>query len=122
MIGLASARNNTLSSIATHAWFRLAGANNNIKVETDDGTTDNDANDTNKDYVDATYYKFRIDCSDTSDIQFYLDDVNVTPETMTLAGASAGTLLQPYIEFQKDSGTTTHAIDIDYISVLWNRT
>lgn len=39
--GLASARNDAIDSLAAHASFRCIG-NNNVVVETDDGTNDND--------------------------------------------------------------------------------
>tara|TARA_R100001163_G_C5066314_1_gene204706 strand:- start:35 stop:787 length:753 start_codon:yes stop_codon:yes gene_type:complete len=123
VIGLASARNNTLDNIADHVWFRMEGANNNILVEGDDGTTDNDDNDTSVDWTSGTFHKLKIDCSDLSDVKFYVDGTQcVLPEKIDVDQMAAGDVLQPYIEMQKDAGTVTHSVDIDYISVLWDRT
>mgnify|MGYP003627687080 CR=1 FL=1 len=123
VIGLASARNNSLDAIADHIWFRMEAANNNILVEGDDnGTTDNDDNDTSVDWTSGTFHKYKIDASDLSDVKFYVDGTQcVLPEKMDVSGMVVGDLLQPYIAMQKDSGTVEHSVDIDYISVLWDR-
>lgn len=121
VVGLASARNATLDSVADHAWFRLEGANQNILCETDDGTTDNDDNDTGVDWAEATYVKLTIDVDVQGDVRFLVDDADVTPETMSLAAAVAGDKLQPFIEIQKDAGTEAHTLDIDWVEVAWVR-
>ena len=122
IIGLGSARNNDTNAIANHCLFKWTGANNNILVESDDdGTTDTDDKDTGQDWVSGTFYKFKIDMSDLSDVKFYIDDVDVTPTTMNVSGMAAGDLLQPIIELQKASGNTIPRVDIDYISVVWER-
>ena len=108
--------------IADHVWFRMEAANNNILVEGDDGTTDNDDNDTGVDYTSGTFHKFKIDMRDLEDVKFYVDGTQcVLPEKMDVSEMAAGDLLQPYIEIQKDAGTVEHSIDVDYISVLWDR-
>ena len=123
VIGLASARHNTLDNIADHAWFRMEGANNNILVEgDDDGTTDNDDNDTGKDWTSGTFHTYKIDMSDLTDVKFFVDGTKCAlPEAMDVSGMAAGDLLQPYIAMQKDAGAVTHSVDIDYISVVWER-
>ena len=68
--------------------------------------------------------KLKIDLSDLSDVKYFIDDQRVAlanNEVIDVSGMAAGDLLQPYIEMQKDSGTVTHIVDIDYISVLWDR-
>jgi len=57
--GLAGARNDTLDSVAQNAWFRFEG-NNNIVVETDDGTLDLDDKATGL-TLSTTIRKFTID-------------------------------------------------------------
>lgn len=121
VIGVASARNATLDSIVDHAWFRMEGANQNILCETDDGTTDNNDNDTGADWVEATYVTLTIDIDKQADVRFLVDGVDVTPETMNTSAAVTGDVLQPYIEIQKDGGTETHQLDIDYVEVSWLR-
>tara|TARA_R100001086_G_C11832435_1_gene256938 strand:+ start:974 stop:1744 length:771 start_codon:yes stop_codon:yes gene_type:complete len=125
VIGLASSRgtgDRSPDSILDHVWFKLEGANTNILVEGDDRTRDNDDNDTGKDYTPAIFHTFKIDMRDLSDVRFFVDgDRCALPEKMDVSGLAAGNLLQPFIEIQKDTGAVAHAIDIDYISVLWDR-
>ena len=59
--GLASARNDTLDSVAEHAWFRLQGSNA-LLVESDDGTNDNDDKATGVS-LSTTFRRCRIDFS-----------------------------------------------------------
>ncbi len=116
VIGLATARNATLDSIATNAWFRIEGANLDILWETDDTVTDDDDNDSGIDIVDNTYTVFKIDASDLTQVKFYVDGV------LAGTGAMSSTAtVQPYIEIQRDAGTELESVDIDYVSVVWNR-
>tara|TARA_R100000005_G_C4969273_1_gene182843 strand:+ start:70 stop:819 length:750 start_codon:yes stop_codon:yes gene_type:complete len=121
VIGLASARNATLDNIVDHVWFRIEGSVN-ILAEGDDGTTDNDDNDTGVDFTSGTFHTFKIDMSDLADVKYFVDGSQcVLPEKIDVSQMAAGDLLQPYIEIQKDAGTVEHSIDVDYISVLWDR-
>lgn len=125
--GLASARNATLDSIVTNAWIRAEGANNNILIETDDGTTDTDDKDSGADYTAGGLAHFRIDLTNLSDVGFYR--YNTTSRqwerlnngnTMSLAAASAA-VLQPYFELQKDSGSSELDVSIAYVHVSVDR-
>lgn len=117
VVGLATARDATLDDIAGHAWFRVEGANADILYESDDGTTDDDDNDSGVDFVDDTYLTLAIDMADLSAVAFYVDGSLVgTTDASDLTGN-----LQPYIELQKDAGTVTHEIVVDYIHVAWMR-
>lgn len=123
VIGLASARDATLDSIVSNVWFRIEGANLNILCEADDGTTDTDDIDTGYDIVDATYLTLRIDMTSLSDIKFYVDGKLSTYSTAIAASAlAASNLLQPYIEIQRDAGTETEDVIVDYILVDYDRT
>lgn len=126
VIGLAGAQNDTLDSVAQHAWFRIEGANTSLLVETDDGTTDNDDNDSTFDLTAGTHVEVKIDMSDTSNVKFYYRE--------TLAGAWTRILedeafdvsaytgnYQPFVQFQKSSGTQTTGMRIDYIRCTWKR-
>jgi hypothetical protein len=119
VFGLAGDRNATLDNVAQNAWFRIEG-NMNILVETDDGTTDNDDNDTTVDAVNGTYAIYQVDLSNLADIKFRINGVDYTPETMNLSALTTQTL-QAFVELQKDSGTGTPAITIDWIRISANR-
>ena len=58
--------------------------------------------------------------TDITAVQFYVDDVNVTPSTGMNMAQIGSTLLRPIVEVQSSSGQV-HQADIDYISVLWER-
>lgn len=65
-VGVASAYNADPDVIAESAWFKLRGkagaANaNDVFVETDDGTVDNNDTATNKDVIIGQYQRYRID-------------------------------------------------------------
>lgn len=76
--GMAGARNDVLDSVAQHAWFRLE-ANNNVVVETDDGTTDLDDKATGLTLNDA-FRRFEINFSERVSTQ--------EPPTVSTGGKS----------------------------------
>lgn len=117
--GLASARNDAIDSIAQHASFRLIG-NNNVVVETDDGTNDNDDVATGQTLA-ATYKKFVIDFTGgKSNVKFYIDGRRVASSTtFDMSNYSAG--LQPYVQLQKTSDTNTDSVVVDYIKIVSKR-
>ena len=119
VVGLASARNATLDSVVTHAWFRVEGANLNILKETDDGTTDTDDTDTTIDIVDNTWTRLRIDMTTLAAVAFSVDGVAAGGAAMSIPLASGN--LQPFIEQQKDAGAEVETLDIDYVLISWAR-
>ena len=123
VIGLCGDRNDTLDNVAAHAWFRVEGANLNILWETDDGTTDDDDNDTTIDYVKNTYFRVLIDMTSLSQIEFWVDKEDGAGWQHGGTGAAAVMTgnLQPIVEQQKDGGTETDEVHIDYIRVAWER-
>lgn len=125
VVGLASAYNATLDDVTTIAWFRIEGANLNIYVEGDDGTTDTDDQDTTVDYVDNVYQILEIDCSSLSAIRFRIytaAGVLQGTSTVALAALAANTLVQPIVAIQRDAGTEQEVVDIDFIEYVYTRT
>lgn len=69
--GLASDDHATdFESIAAFAAFHLDGSSLVLKVHSDDGTNDNAPATTGVTLVDETFYEFKIDMTDTSDVKF----------------------------------------------------
>ncbi len=120
VFGLAAARNATLDSNATHCWFRIEGANNNVLIEGDDGTDDTDDVDTGIDYTDSTFHTYVIDMTDLHAVRFMVDGVQATT-TIDVAGLSGSDGLQPYIEIQRDAGVEEDSCVIDYVKVRMTR-
>lgn len=117
VIGLASARNATLDSIAVHAWFRVEGASNVLLVEGDDGTTDTDDQSAVVSFTKGSFHTYRIDASDLSAVAFYVDGALVGTVSIPLATGN----LQPIIEHQRDAGTEENTILIDYVDISCDR-
>lgn len=125
VIGLSSAYNATLDNVTTNAWFRVEGANLNIFVESDDGTTDTDDQDSGVDYADNVYQIFEIDCTSLSAIYFRIYDANGVLQGVAktaMAALAANTLVQPIVAIQRDAGTEQEVVDIDFVQVVYTRT
>ena len=126
VFGLGSAQNDTANSVASNAWFRLEGNSANLLVETDDGSTDTDDKDTSIDVAADTWYEFRVDAADYSDVKFYYRTTlsaawtDITPSGQVF-DIHATTGLQPYLQLQKSTGTGTTGILVDYVDVIWRR-
>ncbi len=126
VFGLGSDRADDPDSVASNAWFCITGANLNLLVESDDGTTDNDDDDTGVDIVAGTFYEYRVDASNYADVKFYYRTslggawIDVTPSGVTYA-LHATTGLQPYVHCGKASGAGTPTLLIDYVDVVWKR-
>lgn len=120
VMGLGSALNATLDSVASCAWFRLEGASMALVVEGDDGTTDSNDVATGITLVDNTWTIFRIDMTTLTAIAFAVDGVACST-TVSAPLLTVSNLLQPYFCIQKDGGTETDALQIDYVQVWYTR-
>ena len=122
IVGLVSARNDTVGSIADHCMFKITGANNNVLIDTDDGITDTSDQDTLVDFVNDTYLTLKIDMSDLEDVKFFIDgERKLRSTTFSVKDMASTDYLQPIVEVQKSSGTSVPQVEIDYISVVWER-
>jgi hypothetical protein len=123
--GMTSARADNTDNTTYNAQFKLA-ASTAILVETDDGSTDDDDNDTGV-TLSTSYKEFVIDFSNgISDVRFFVTDAGgdlrrvLGTTTFSLAGAT-GQYLQPNIQLEKSGGATTPSVDIDYVEILYKR-
>ena len=118
-LGLASAQNDTLDSVATNAWFRIEGSDSteNIVVETDDGTTDDDDNASGL-TLGSEYKKLMLDFTDgLSKVRFHVDGEVV--DTLNMGSLAAGARCQPFVQLQKASGTGTPSVTIAQFGVQY---
>ena len=121
-IGMASAHNTTLDSVATNAWFRLIGATSTtaVVVETDDATNDNDDVATGQ-TLSTVYRRFLIDTSTLADVKFYIDGARVAAgTTFDMSDLTSGLNVQPYISHGKASGTTEPILTVAQFGVTYN--
>jgi hypothetical protein len=119
VFGIGSAYNATLNDVATNAWFRVEGADLSIFIESDDGVTDDDDNDSGIDIVDDTFTLFEIDFTDLSAVTFFVDGVGAGE--LDMSGLSADTVVQPLVAIQRDAGAEQEVLTIDYIHAVQER-
>lgn len=131
--GVASARNDAIDSITEAALFRVVG-DNNVVVETDDGTNNNDDKSTGETLA-ASYKRFAIDFATgiktqsppslslggKGDVRFYMDNANgqlrrVASGTAFDMSNYAGNL-QLFAQLQKTAGTEVPVLTIGEICV-----
>lgn len=131
--GLCSARNDAIDSLAAHASFRCIG-DNNVVVETDDGTNDNDDVATGL-TLSTSWKRFKIDFASRnstfeppsvskgrkSNIEFYGANDNgslrrvASGARFDMSNYSSG--LQPYFQLQKTSDANTDNLDALYCCI-----
>lgn len=113
--GLGSTHNNTFDSIASNAWFRLDG-DADILVETDDGTTNDDDNDTTLNMLANSIHHAQINVLSPGNVKFRINNTKCLDSTTFAINSS--TMLQPMFIVQKASGTTTPALILDYVALF----
>lgn len=112
VFGFASGYDATLDNIARNAWFRVEGGSANLLWEVDDGTTDDDDNDTGVDVVDDTFITLRVVIRDLY-CYFLVNGSVVAKSALTVLSGG----IQPIFLLQKDAGTETDSITIDYLDI-----
>lgn len=102
--GLANATHaSDADSIIESLFIHLDGGSTNIAAESDDGTTEVAATDTTADYTVGTPFLAQWDLRDNSDIQLYVNGVNMLPSSVFKLNAATGPLkLMAHIEKTSD--------------------
>lgn len=92
-VGLANATHATDADSITESLFvHIDGASTNILLESDDGTTEVAATDSTIDFTAGTPFLVQWDMRDNSDIQVYINGVNVLPNSVFDISAATGPL------------------------------
>lgn len=109
-------------SITEAVLFHLDGSDLSLCCESDDGTTEVAATDTTVDLVDDTFYDFKIDCSDLTDVTFWYRAVGATNWTQLLATTTfdisqASGPFTPLFHVEKTSNDTTADVRLDWVRV-----
>lgn len=121
VFGLAGDKNAAPNSVAESIWFRL-DASAAVTVETDDTSNETSQVATGVTLTAGEYKTFRIDCTDPTNVKFYINGDRVAPSTTFNMNTVAALALQPYVHVSKASGTGVGTLKIDYIRVWQNRT
>lgn len=109
-------------NIDYHIFFAIIGATDDYVIYTDDNAVagHNTAVATGVSAVPGTYNVLRIDCTNASDVKFYIDGVGVA--TGTTFNLSNGTMMMmPNIMVTKASGAGLCDVKVDYVRV-WQAT
>lgn len=119
-IGVASGTHATdFQSVTSLATLHLDGNDTKIYAESDDNSTDVAPTDTTKTYVEGTDRASRVyfvmDARTPGDVQYYINGVNVLPNSTFTAGTS-GTLF-PIVHLEKTATTDTYKIAVDSLRV-----
>jgi hypothetical protein len=136
--GLMGAQADTVEAVANNAYFGVAGADLNLDIASDDASTDTDNTDTTVDLVAGTWYEFLIslnsmhgvtvndpDGASATDVHYFYrtslggDWTQLLASTTMTIGADIA--LQPFVQVEKTSGTSTPDLLVDYIKCYWER-
>ncbi len=122
VMGMANNHNLDKDTVAAAAWFRCQG-DADVVAESDDTTNDNDDVATGITMEVDTWYTFRIDFTDLSDVKFYIDENQVAGgTTFDMSNLTAAeSLMQPYFSLDKASGTSVGTLVIDYVRIWSER-
>lgn len=115
-----------MDSATVSALFHLDGADLSLCCESDDGTAETAATDTTVDLVDDTFYDFRVDLTDKSDVKFFYRAVGAVSWTQLLSSTTfdlsnyTGTLT-PIVHVEKTSNDTTADVRLDFCRIRGER-
>lgn len=115
VIGLAS--DYAAPDSTTYNAMFTADGDGALTCESDDNTTDSGAIASGTTLDNATWAILRIDCSNESDVKFYINGVRVASSTTFVVQGP----LQPFIGCYKASGAGVGTIQVDYVRVWQNR-
>lgn len=121
-MGLGSARNDTDSSVAHNAWFRMEGSasTSTLYYESDDATTDAAAASTGT-TLSTTYKKMLMDFTQgLSLVRFFVDGAYVGSTNM--AALPAGSNVQPIVQLQKSGGTGVPSVTLAQFGISYSWT
>lgn len=117
VLGLSSAWIDGPDNAAEFIRFR-ATANGTIVMSCYDGTTLTSAS-TGVTVATTDWHNYRVDCTDVTDIKFFIDGVPYnTAKQFGFAATGASAILQPYSSVYKPSGTGVATLTIDAISAF----
>lgn len=111
-IGIANGTHASDADAITESVFlHVDGASTNILAESDDGSTEVNATDTTVDFTAGTEFEFWIDVRDPTDIQIYIDGVNVLPSSAFKLNAGSGPM-KLLAHFEKTSNDSPGEIHV----------
>lgn len=121
-IGLCGDHNAAVDTVAESIWFRADG-NGVLTVETDDTVNETSKVATGTTLTAGVWAILRIDCTDITDVKFYINGERVAAGTTFNMSQVAALALQPVARIGKQgAATTVGTLLVDYIRVWQKRT
>lgn len=106
----------TADSITTSCFLHVDGDALHIYAESDNAAAEVTATDTTIDYAEGTAFDFVMDGRTPSDIQIYINGVNVLPSSVfTVAGATGP--LKVLVHLEKSTGAETPQVNVEKLAV-----
>ena len=106
---------------ATYMACFCCDGSTSVYCESDDDATDESA-DSGVVAGTTTWRVYRIDFSDVTDVQFFIDGNRVASSTtFAYAAIGANAILQPAVGLYKASGAGVGTVQVDYIKIWQNR-
>lgn len=116
-IGLASAGHATdADAIAEHVFFHVDGNDLNIFAQSKDGSTTVTADDVEVNYAEGTAFFLQIDARDPTDIQLYVNGVNVLPTIVFKLDGATGPM-KALFHMEKTTATDVPDVHVDMMHV-----
>lgn len=123
VVGLCSDHTNSedsLDNTTSNVWFRGEGANLNLYIEGDDGTTDTNDTDSGVDYADNTFMLLKIDMTNLAAVKMFINGVQVST-TLNLSALTSSNKLQPIFCYQRDAGSEINLLEVDWFRITQTR-
>jgi hypothetical protein len=121
VIGLCGDHNAAVNTVAESIWFRADGSGA-LTVETDDTVNETSLVATGITLTTGVWAILRIDCTDISDVKFYINGERVAASTTFNMSQVATLALQPVARIGKQgAATTVGTLLVDYIRVWQKR-
>lgn len=105
----------------TYSAFFTARASGELFCDLDDNATDNNVT-SGTTVLNTDWVTLRIDCSDPSNVLFFINGARVaSTTTFGWAASAANSKVQPFVGVYKASGTGVGSVTVDYIRVWQKR-
>lgn len=121
-MGVAANQNDTADSVQESAWFRIEGSDStqNLLAETDDNTNNNDDVASGA-TLSATTKRLKVDFRQgLDDVRFYVDGQRrAAGTTFNMEALAENTVVQPFVQLQKASGTGTPSVTIRSCTIVY---
>lgn len=120
-IGLCGDHNGAVDDVAESIWFRADGSGA-ITIEHDDSSHETSKVATGKTLAAGDWIIGRIDCSNISDVKFFIDGERVAAETTFDMSEVPALALQPVARIGKEgAATSVGTLQVDYVRAWQKR-